>query len=86
LTHPTYALLVKTVRMIYTEGKGWDWEGRPDNVARSLIPHGVDAEVWRHILERVREQGMPTLNRANRRHSQRVGDRARRAKARKQRR
>jgi hypothetical protein len=50
--------------------------------AHTIIPHGCTAEDLRDLVERIKDQGMPYTNRASRRRSRRVGDRARRASGR----
>jgi hypothetical protein len=48
--------------------------------ATTIIPHGCEAKDLKDLLKRIKEQGMPTINRRTRRQAQRVGDRARKAK------
>jgi hypothetical protein len=64
---------------------GMRWEGEPKpGQARSLIIHNCDPDTYKQTLKAIAEQGMFTTNRATRRKSQRVGDKARRKKAREQ--
>jgi hypothetical protein len=48
--------------------------------AKTLIPHGIDAQELRLLLRRVQQQGMPYTNRATRR---RASQAARQAQAKK---
>lgn len=56
-------------------------EDYPYPLARTVIPHGWSDKDFKNMLRRIEEQGMPTINRRSRREGQRVGDAARRAKA-----
>jgi hypothetical protein len=65
-------------RLILRANGRWELEGTDDKHAKTLIPHGCSAREFKLTMKAWAEQGSPTINRASRRHSQRVGDRARR--------
>lgn len=67
-------LVVATPEMFRTA------DGR--QLARSFVFQGISPESYRLLHKAVAEQGHPTINRASRRKGQRVGDAARRRKAR----
>jgi hypothetical protein len=48
--------------------------------ATQIVPLGCDAEVLRELLDRIADQGMPTLNRTSRRKAERKMAATRRAR------
>jgi hypothetical protein len=68
-------------RLVLRANGRWELEGTDDKHAKSLIPHGCDATTYKLTRKAWAEQGAPTINRATRRKGQRVGDAARRKKA-----